>query len=378
MNSLIANKKVFGFILMFVFNLQFVCSQTQDNHSPDIIYKENTLRVSVSNEDALPIHTSGDTPFTRSNTLNEIFNEYQVTYYAQEFPTSITPRLQTLYKVICDNCNVNELKNEFENTFSNSFNTVKRVGKLTLDNFQSSTVASEPDDYNNYDLYHLDLIDAIEAWEITTGSPTVHIGVIDNQFKSDHEDLVNKVDYIDDPSYTIPMVNGGHGTVTAGIVAGETNNEIGISSIGYDCRLLLYKMEPSDDSGPISTYNQMLLASQAGAKVINCSFGKYDYDSDEQLLVNEIHQNGTVIVATSGNHNLTTYRYPGCYNHVVGVAYTDHDDHKHEDSNYNDKIDISAPGDEIWSTTVYNVNYNINTGSSFAAPIVSGVPGLMY
>lgn len=82
-------------------------------------------------------------------------------------------------------------------------------------------------------------------------------------------------------------------------------------------------------------------------------------------------QNGALAVAAAGNGGSTAYRYPASYNHVLSVAAVDANGNRAYFSNYNDKVDIAAPGVAVLSTDVNN-GYTTATGTSMSAPHVTG------
>ena len=220
----------------------------------------------------------------------------------------------------------------------------------------------------------LDLIEAQGAWDITTGDASVEIAVSDMNFHSNHEELIGKINYYDESN----PLNKNHGTAVATIAAGNTNNEVGLSSIGYNSSLSLYRMN----------YNQVLQASYSGVRVINlswassCSFNQY-----VQAAINEVYNNGTFIVASAGNGGTCSgpdnLVYPAAYDHVFAVTSVGSQDNiertignpstRHQT---NSSVDICAPGFDV-PLTVSPGWYLTGNGTSFAAPYVTGTVGLM-
>ena len=125
-------------------------------------------------------------------------------------------------------------------------------------------------------------IDAPEGWDISTGSSDIVIAILDTGVDLVHEDLVNKLvdgydafDEDDDPSPGAHPENA-HGTASAGLAAAQTNNAIGISGIGWNCRLMPIRVDHADDNGvwefsPESFIRGIDWAADNGADVLSCS-----------------------------------------------------------------------------------------------------------
>lgn len=223
--------------------------------------------------------------------------------------------------------------------------------------------------------YALDLINAKGAWNYTTGSRRIKIAISDSNFDLNHEELVGKYSYVH-PNLINSNVD--HGTAVAITAAGNTNNGVGKSAIGYDSDLMLYGM----------SYNNLLLASYAGADIINASWaGGCSYSQYYQDLIDEVLSNGSIIVAAAGNGGTcggaSNLVYPASYRGVISVSSIGpNDNHESVVGNsasthqHNEHVDIVAPG--------YNVNLGISnnvyvksSGTSFASPLVAGTVGLM-
>jgi thermitase len=261
--------------------------------------------------------------------------------------------------------------------------------------------AFTPNDPKYPDQWGLTQIGAPTAWDTTQGSPIVSIAVVDTGIDMNHPDLSGQfwtnpgdatVDGNDnDGNGKVDDVHGwdfvnndndpqddiGHGTHVAGIIAAATNNATGVAGVCPNCRLMAVKVL---DAGGSGTYTNIAAgityAADKGAKVINLSLGGY---ADSSLLRDAVAYASAyaVVVAAAGNDNKQDLFYPAAYdNYVVAVAATDNADQKAAFSNYGDWVDLSAPGVSIWST-VFDDSYAAWSGSSMAAPFVSGVAGLV-
>lgn len=324
-------------------------------------FGQDTTRVWVTIDDPAIVHS---VPMSRFDTLTEQDTIFSI---QQAFPNSHTPSLRKVYELSCV-CNNTTLVNKLSTTYGVS-NPVAIFDPSTM---------YVPDDYSiafTTD-YALDLINAIGAWQYTTGDPNVLLGITDENFDLTHEELVGKIAF--GGSTGLPSVY--HGTAVAVTAAGATNNGLGKSSIGHDCRLIL----------EIMNYNGMLVARDNGAKVINASWhdGGCTFNSYSQAIMDELYNDGVVVIAAAGNGNVTcgtSYgtAYPAGYNHVISVTSVGpNDNHERYPGDpasahqHNASVDISAPGYDV-PLTVSAGWYLTGNGTSFAAPFVTGTAGLM-
>ncbi|MBY0426609.1 MAG: S8 family serine peptidase, partial [Cytophagales bacterium] len=222
-----------------------------------------------------------------------------------------------------------------------------------------------------------------QAWDLSKGTSTVVIAIVDDAVRLDHQDLAgniwvnpgeiagNNIDddgngYVDDingydvadndnnpttpPSATNSEFT--HGTHCAGIADAKTDNALGITSPGFSCKIMAVKTKPSADLGASLPYAYQGLeyAISAGADVISMSWGGYMSSNYYQLVIDFAYSKGIVMVAAAGNSNTIQPMYPASYNHVISVGATDINDLKASFSNYGPTLDVVAPGVNIWSS----------------------------
>ncbi|MEY4216877.1 MAG: hypothetical protein RLZZ68_1333, partial [Bacteroidota bacterium] len=125
-------------------------------------------------------------------------------------------------------------------------------------------------------------------------------------------------------------------------------------------------------------FNELLVATYAGIDVINISwFSGCTPSSFEQAVIDEVYGNGTFIVAAAGNGNTcgdaSAFTYPAAYDRVFAVtSIGDHDNHEA----IMGRVDLSAPGYDV-NIPVDATHYGTASGSSLAAPFVTGTVALM-
>ena len=259
----------------------------------------------------------------------------------------------------------------------------------------SEIVVAIPDASLMWD--HPDLFDNIwrNLGEDADGDGTV-LEYIDDEWVFDPGDI-NDIDddgdgYIDnfvgydinydtnDP-YPISPTNQYHGTMVAGCVSAVTNNQIGISSVGFSVKLM--GLNCGDNQGYIPTgFEGILAAAHMGADIINCSWGMTSYIESNQAVINTVYNEyGCVIVGSAGNNGSNQAYYPASYDNVVSVTSTSQSSAFSCWANRHETVDIAAPGDDILCTnTTVNDNgelYEIVDGTSFSGPTVSGALALI-
>jgi len=222
-------------------------------------------------------------------------------------------------------------------------------------------------------------VQASSAWDVTTGSASVAVAILDTGVDLSHPDLQGKVvasvNFSD--SSTVNDLNG-HGTHLAGIVGAATNNSQGVAGLGYNTTVMNVKVMGDNGTGGYSWVAQgVVWAADHGAKVINMSLGAEFGSSTLEDAINYAWGKGVVVVAAAGNNASSTPFYPAAYPNVIAVASTDYNDHLVSSSDYGDWVDVAAPGASIWST-LPNDRYDSRSGTSMASPHVAGLAGLVF
>lgn len=238
------------------------------------------------------------------------------------------------------------------------------------------------DDMMSYGLKH---VQALDAWDIVTGSQEIVIAVIDTGINAEHPEfagrLVDGYDFINNDHQ--PEDLSGHGTHVAGVIAAALDNGEGVAGVCPNCTLMPVKVLNRYNLGSWSQLAQgILFAADNGARVINLSLGATSRSETLARAIDYAIESGVVVVASAGNNGSDRPFYPAAFDGVIGVSATTIKGEHWAKSDFGSYIDLSAPGELIYSTyhkldNAYR-GYTYMSGTSMAAPFVSGVAGLLF
>jgi subtilisin family serine protease len=253
------------------------------------------------------------------------------------------------------------------------------------------------------------MIHAAEALAMEPGDSALILAVVDSGIDLQHPELRDALrpgfDTVDLPGDQVPrsmrLVGDfsrpdkapgdevGHGTACAGIIAAK--GERLPRGIGGAVRVMpvralagaqMVGRETKTAMGSLMDIDLAVkTAVDLGARVLNLSFGTPESslrDRDprpHKEVVDYARRRGCILVAASGNSGTTARYYPACLDGVIAVGAVGPDQHPAEFSTRGDHVDLCAPGESIPSTAVGG--YQLNTGTSFAAPLAAGVAALV-
>lgn len=250
-------------------------------------------------------------------------------------------------------------------------------------------------------------IDALEAWDITTGSNAVIIAIVDSGVDLDHPDLQANLmpgyDFVNDDAD--PDDDFGHGTHVAGIAAAVGNNGIGVSGVSRNAKIMPVKVLNSGGIGSVSSIvNGIDYAVANGADIINLSLGAagtsypcvsvtpfpYDFTPIQEAMQRAL-DNNVLVVAAAGNGNESFVNCPAAYDEALAVGATNYNDSRwvwnsNQGSNQGDRLSVVAPGGSASSldltTGIYstesNGGYGYKSGTSMSTPHVAGLAALLW
>ncbi len=232
--------------------------------------------------------------------------------------------------------------------------------------------------------YHPDLYDNI--W-VNPGEDLDGDGVpmdpddlngIDDDGNGYVDDLIGW-DFVDDDNDPDDQSSGyatGHGTMCSGIIAEVGNNRIGGSGIVWHTKIVCLRSD--QDSAHVTS--AIIAAMQYGIEnnidIYNLSYGGYSHSPAAPYYQAAYNLTNAVLIAAAGNENTSEISYPAGYSYILAVGATNRYDQRTWFSNYGTWVDLMAPGEHIYCTTV-DSSYESPDGTSMAAPVVAGVAALL-
>lgn len=288
-------------------------------------------------------------------------------------------------------------------SFTVGYGAVNAANAVTQAINQSTPFPSVSDMGNSWSN---NLINAPEVWNAGFNGQGVVVAVVDTGVDYTHPDLDDNIwrnpgeiagngrdddgnGYVDDVigwdfanNDNDPLDINGHGTHVAGTIAAD-NNGFGVTGVAYGATIMPVQVLGADGTGVSGAIaNGIQYAADNGAQVINLSLGSNFYDPRIESAVRYAAEQGTLVVSAAGNSAFSQPGYPAQFatNWGVSVGAIDPSfrlaEFSNRAGNNSQLFHVVAPGVSIESTLPRN-NYGSLSGTSMAAPHVSGVAALM-
>jgi subtilisin family serine protease len=238
--------------------------------------------------------------------------------------------------------------------------------------------------------WNLDMVQSDQVHGFATGAGAV-VAVVDSGVMAGHPDLKGRLragyDFVQND--TTPQDENGHGTHVSGIVAANTDNDIGIASVAPGATILPVRVLDENGGGDSTTVAKGIdWAVNHGAQVINLSLGAdvpllSDDPGFDATIANALDR-GVIVVAAAGNSGLPACDQPSGQGRLLCVGAVDKRRNRSYFSNFGSGLGLVAPGgsglpgtDEDVLSTWNDGGYTELAGTSQATPHVSGVAALL-
>ena len=253
---------------------------------------------------------------------------------------------------------------------------------------------------------YLNLVRLPQAWGVTTGSLSQVVAVVDSGVDATAPDLAGRVlpgeQFLSgtgtgapggapgavDNTCAEPSATG-HGTFVASVAAADTNNGYGLAGAAWNAKILPVRVLNPCGLGYDSDISAGInWAADHGATVINLSLAGTDPSPVIQTAMQYATGKSIPVVVSAGNDGNSVPQYPAAYPEAISVGATDATGQLTYFSSFGDWVDLVAPGwdivgEEPRALCVDPADphptdcFYVGAGTSFSAPLVSGVTALL-
>lgn len=252
-------------------------------------------------------------------------------------------------------------------------NRKKELAYLPESKKQNVTCISEQQNWG------LELLSVPSVWHFTKGAG-IKVAVLDTGVEQDHPDLEPNIKEAVDftSSANGPQDTDGHGTHVAGIIAARANG-FGVIGVAPEAELFCAKVVDNGFSQVKWIIDAIDWAIKKKVDIISMSLRMVSYNQAFHDKIKEaIKKHNIFVICASGDNGpfLDTLEYPGKFPETIAVGAIKQDLGINNFSSRGELVDVVAPGENILSTYI-NKSYFKLSGTSMAAPFVSGIVALM-
>ena len=404
---------LFIFILATIFvgaspasKKQITLSKSNSLIEPE--YSNNRVIVTIDEEKSLEFYKYSPQDFSEISCTNVI----NLTETLEEKTKGLLLKGELIENIKFNQILCLEIENE-KNNVIDAISILKEKENILCaePDYVMTSFSTTPNDTYYSEQWAVLKIDLPYAWDMSTGSTSVKVGVIDSGIDGTHPDLASNLDTSLSRSfltgsavYEYPTDPFGHGTMVAGIIGAKGNNNTGVTGASWNVKLVSLRILDDEGYGCSSSAIAAISYSESiELPILNISSGWYTnniyWNSSVSSISTAISNFSGLLICAAGNQNVdmdltTNGPYPQMclLNNMLIVGASDAIDTKWSDSNYgNNVVDLFAPGVSVLttyptskcvsgthdaSTHQYN-GYHSDTGTSLAAPYVTGVAALI-
>lgn len=358
------------------------------------IYKELRSKINASGSRTinLEILSSLSQPLHLFTTKYNIKNVTAAKPFADE--TELPGGIQRIFFLETSTLNIEQLKNESFIEYAEP-NFIGYAGGQS----ETSVVPNDPQYVNQWGLKNTGQtingvtgiagndINIEQAWDYTTGSPTLRVAVLDSGMPLGASEFTGRLlqgyDFANNDND--PTDDQGHGSNVGSVIGAKGNNGSVMAGINWNSKIIPVKILDANNSGLYSWWiSGITYAVDSGAKVLNMSVGGSSFSQGLQDAVTYANSHGAIVVVCMMNNNNAVPYYPAAFDNVIAIGAINNRGKRAVPfcwgggSSYGSHIDFCAPGEMI-----LGINYQNTSGATYwcgtsqATPMVTGVVSLM-